>query len=192
MTRRFGRLRLDSLRLPATSVVGEPGRASVAVRRQLALALLLQCAEMLGLAERTFETTIEYGRERIAFGRPIVSFQVLKHRLADMYGWLEGMKAVTEALAAAVDADVDADIDADVDPDGSDAGRMASVAKSYVGRHCLDIIDDCVQIIGGIGVTWEHDIHLYNRRAVVDRAMFGSPELHEARLAELLADEAER
>jgi alkylation response protein AidB-like acyl-CoA dehydrogenase len=180
MTRRFGRVRFDGVRLPASSVVGVAGGACHVVLRQLALALALQSAEMLGVAERTFETTIEYGRDRIAFGRPIVSFQVLKHRLADMFGWLEGMKAVTEELAAAVDANA------------NNVARLASVAKSYAGRHCLDIVDDCVQITGGIGVTFEHDIHLYNRRAVVDRAMFGSPEFHELRLAAMLAAEADR
>jgi alkylation response protein AidB-like acyl-CoA dehydrogenase len=129
---------------------------------------------MVGIADRTLEFTIEYGRDRVAFGRPIVSFQSLKHRIADMTVWLEGSKAVTDALAAAVDAG---------DPEGS---SLASVAKAYVGEHCLDIVDDCVQITGGIGVTWEHDIHLYNRRAVVDRAVLGSPEEHKQRLAALM------
>jgi alkylation response protein AidB-like acyl-CoA dehydrogenase len=63
---------------------------------------------------------------------------------------------------------------------------MASVTKAYVGEHSLDIIDDCVQITGGMGVTWEHDIHLYNRRAAVDRAVLGSPEEHKERLLVLL------
>jgi len=185
LTRRYGRVRFDGVRLPVDAVVGEPGGASAAVERQLQLALALQCAELVGVAERTLETTIEYGRDRIAFGRPIASFQALKHRMADMAMWLEGAKAVTEALAAAVDG---APIDGAGDQ-GVDGTRLASVAKAYVGRHCLDIVDDCVQITGGLGVTWEHDIHLYNRRAVVDRAMFGSPELHRLRLLELLDEE---
>jgi alkylation response protein AidB-like acyl-CoA dehydrogenase len=177
LTRRYGRVRFDDVHLPTDALVGSPGGASEAVERQLALALALQCSELVGIAEHTFETTIEYGRERVAFARPIVSFQALKHRLATMAVWLEGSKAVTEALVAAVDAD-----DADV-------ARLASVAKAYVGRHALDIVDDCVQITGGLGVTWEHDIHLYNRRAAVDRAMFGSPEQHRLRLASMLAGE---
>ena len=64
------------------------------------------------------------------------------------------------------------------------SARLASVAKAYVGTHCLDIVDDCVQITGGIGVTWEHDIHLYNRRAAVDRrfsARRGTPQRAAAR-----------
>ena len=174
MTRRFGRVGLDRVRLPATAVIGRPGHAAASVERQLAVALALQCAEMVGVAERTLATTIEYGRDRIAFGRPIVSFQALKHRIADMAVWLEGMKAVTAELAASVDA--------------SDGGAplLAGAAKAYVGQHCVDIVDDCVQITGGLGVTWEHDLHLYNRRAVVDRAMYGSPALHRRRIARSL------
>ncbi len=113
---------------------------------------------MVGIADRTLEVTLEYGRDRVAFGRPIVSFQALKHRIADMTVWLEGSKAVSDDLAAAVD------------DEREDVAILASVAKAYVGEHCLDIVDDCVQITGGIGVTWEHDIHMYSRRAVVDCA----------------------
>src|SRR5690606_18571100 len=131
-------------------------------------------AELVGVADRTLEFTLEYGRDRFAFGRPIVSFQALKHRIADMAVWLEGSKAVSDALAQAVDEQA------------PDVARLASVAKAYVGAHALDIVDDCVQITGGIGVTWEHDIHLYNRRAAVDRALFGSPEEHKERIVALL------
>jgi alkylation response protein AidB-like acyl-CoA dehydrogenase len=164
----------DGARLAADAVVGAIGGAAEAVQRQLALALALQCAEMVGVADRTLEFTLEYGRERFAFGRPIVSFQALKHRIADMTVWMEGAKAVSDGLAAAIDSGSD------------DLERLASVAKAYVGEHCLDIVDDCVQITGGIGVTWEHDIHLYNRRAAVDRAVYGTPEEHKERLYGLL------
>jgi alkylation response protein AidB-like acyl-CoA dehydrogenase len=174
MTRRFGRVTFDGARLPLSAVVGEPGGAAAGVERQLALALALQCAEMVGLAERTLEFTLEYGRDRLAFGRPIVSFQALKHRIADMTVWLEGSKAVSDDVAAAVDEQRDG------------LSLLASVAKAYVGEHCPDIVDDCIQITGGLGVTWEHDIHLYNRRAVVDRAMYGTPEEHKERLVALM------
>jgi alkylation response protein AidB-like acyl-CoA dehydrogenase len=181
MTRRYARLHFDGVRLPLDAVVGEPGLASEAAERQLALALALQCAELIGIAESTLESTLEYGRARVAFGRPIVSFQALKHRIADMAGWLEGMKAVTETLIAALD-----------DGDHDRVPMLAGAAKVYVGQHALDIVDDCVQITGGLGVTWEHDIHLYNRRAAVDRAIYGSPELHRLRVFELLEGEESR
>ncbi|HEY7107348.1 MAG TPA: acyl-CoA dehydrogenase family protein [Acidimicrobiia bacterium] len=170
MTRRFGAIGLDGVRLPVSAVVGEPGGAGREVRRQLALAIALLCAEMVGAADRTLEFTLEYGADRFAFGRPIVSFQVLKHRIADMVVWLEGSKAVSDELARALDDGRD------------DIEVLAGVAKAYVGEHAPDIVDDCVQITGGIGVTWEHDLHLYNRRAAVDRAVYGTPEEHKERL----------
>jgi alkylation response protein AidB-like acyl-CoA dehydrogenase len=179
MTRRFGSASFEAVRLPASALVGEFGAARPTVERQSALALAIQCAEMVGVAERALEMTLDYGRNRIAFGRPIVSFQSLKHRIADMTVWLEGSKALTENLAEAIDAAA------------PDVGRLASVAKAYIGAHCLDIVDDCIQITGGLGVTWEHDIHLYNRRAAVDRVVYGTPEQHKERLTTLLRGEAQ-
>jgi alkylation response protein AidB-like acyl-CoA dehydrogenase len=175
MTRRFGSVRFDSVRLPGNAVVGEVGGAADRIAHQLQLAIALQCAELVGVADRTLEFTIEYGRDRVAFDRPIVSFQALKHRLADIAVRLEGSKAVTDELAAAID-------------DGAaDADWLASVTKAYVGTYAPDIVDDCVQITGGIGVTWEHDIHLYNRRATVGRAVFGTPEEHKQHLLRQLS-----
>ena len=179
ITRRFGSVRFDGARLPLGAVLGDVGRAADQVAHQLRLALVLQCAELVGVADRVFEMTSAYGLERQAFGRPILSFQALKHRMADMAVLLEGSKAVTDALASAID---------EHDPN---AARLARVAKAYVGTHSLDIVDDCVQITGGIGVTWEHDIHLYNRRAAVNRAVLGTPEDHRYELLQQLASTEE-
>ena len=176
ITRRYGSLALDAVRLPLTTVVGEVGQAGEQVAWQWALAVALQCAELVGVVDRTMEFTLEYGFDRFAFGRPIVGYQAIKHRVADMAVMIEGSKAVSDALASAID------------DEEKDAFRLSSVAKAYIGEHVPDIVDDCVQITGGIGVTWEHDIHLYSRRAVVDRAVFGTPEEHKQRLLMLLAD----
>ena len=159
------------MRVPAAAVVGEVGGAAAAVERQLEIALALQCAEIVGAADRVFEFTIEYAQDRFAFGRPIASFQALKHRIADMLVWLEFSKAISDARGQGGRR-----------RRATKPARLVSVAKAYVGDKCLDIIDDCVQINGGIGVTWEHDIHLYSRRVAVDRAVYGSPEEHKERL----------
>jgi len=174
LCRRFGRLHLDGVRLPASAALGPIGGADSSVERQLEIAVALQCAETVGAAAQAFETTVEYACDRFAFGRPIVSFQALKHRIADMLQWLEFAKAITEGLARALDI-------AD-----AEAPRLASVAKAYVADRCLDIVDECVQISGGIGVTWEHHVHLYSRRVAVNRALFGTPEQHKVRLCTLL------
>lgn len=174
ITRRYGSVVLDGTRLPAAAVVGEVGGAATQVARQLHLALALQNAESVGAADRVFEFTVEYAQDRFAFGRPIASFQALKHRIADMLVWLEFSKSIADGSARALDAG---------DPE---AARLVSVAAAYIGDRCLDVIDDCVQISGGIGVTWEHDIHLYSRRVTVNRAVHGSPEQHKERVAALL------
>ena len=99
--------------------------------------------------------------------------ELLKHRFADMKLWLEASHATADGAALAVAIDVD-------------AARTVSVAKAYIGDKSVDIIQDCVQLHGGIGVTWEHDIHLYLRRATVNRGLFGTPNDHRERLAALV------
>ncbi|MCU1659913.1 MAG: acyl-CoA dehydrogenase domain protein, partial [Pseudonocardiales bacterium] len=112
--------------------------------------------------------------DRYSFGRPLASYQALKHRVADMKMWLEASHGTTAAAARAVQ------------DRGPEAAELVSVAKSYVGQRATDIIQDCVQMHGGIGVTWEHDIHLYLRRATVDRVTWGTPAEHRERLATIL------
>jgi alkylation response protein AidB-like acyl-CoA dehydrogenase len=121
-----------------------------------------------------FEFTVQWAFDRYSFGRPLASYQALKHRFADMRLWLEASFATAAAAARAVQAG---------DPD---AAELASVAKAYIGERATDLIQDCVQLHGGIGVTWEHDIHLYLRRGTVNRTMFGTPGDHRRRLADLL------
>ena len=95
LARRFARVNFDGVRLPRSAVVGEPGGAERAIERQLALAVALQCAETVGTTDRAFEMTLQYVNDRKSFGRPIGSYQALKHRLVDMLLWLESSKAAT-------------------------------------------------------------------------------------------------
>ena len=124
--------------------------------------------------ERVFEFTMEWAFDRYSFGRPLASYQALKHRFADMKTWLEASQGTAAAAARAVQAKAD------------NANELVSVAKSYIGEHCTDIMQDCVQMHGGIGVTWEHDIHLYLRRATLNRGMYGTPNQHRERICTLL------
>jgi alkylation response protein AidB-like acyl-CoA dehydrogenase len=172
--RTYAEVRLEGVIVPAEALVGDAGTAAEAVERQLQLAVMLQCAELGGVVERTLEFTIQWAFDRYSFGRPLASYQALKHRFADMKLWLEASHGTTEAAARAVQER------------RADAGELVSVAKSYVGQRATDIIQDCVQLHGGIGVTWEHDIHLYLRRATVDRATWGTPSDHRQRIATFL------
>ena len=144
-------------------VVGDLDGAGAAVERQLQLAIVLQCAETVGALDRVVEFTLEYLADRYSFGRPLASYQAIKHRFADMKMWLEACHGVTELAARAVQDD---------DPD---AAEIVSVAASYLGDHATEIVQDCVQLHGGIGVTWEHDLHLYLRRVTLHRNLFGTP-----------------
>jgi alkylation response protein AidB-like acyl-CoA dehydrogenase len=174
LVRRFATATFDDVRVPAASAVGGGDETEAAVGRQLQAAVALQCAELAGAASRVFEFTVQWAFDRYSFGRPLASYQALKHRFADMKLWLEASFATATAAAKAAAAG---------DPD---AAELASVAKAYIGERATDLIQDCVQLHGGIGVTWEHDIHLYLRRATVDRVMWGTPAEHRRLIADFL------
>ncbi len=174
LVRHYARVELDGVAVPGSGVVTPAGPAEAAVNRQVQIAAALQCAETSGAVQRVFEFTVQWAFDRYSFGRPLASYQALKHRFADMKTWLEACLATAGAAAHAASLRTE------------DADELASVAKSYVGQRATDIIQDCVQLHGGIGVTWEHDIHLYLRRATVNRVMFGTPGEHRRRLADIL------
>jgi len=166
LVRRFASVSFDHAAVPGGAVLGEAAGAGDDVERQLQLALVMQCAEMVGATERVFELTVAWAFDRYSFGRPLASYQALKHRFADMKVWLEGCHATATAAAVAVAGRA------------ADAGELARVAKAYIGDRAPEIVQDCVQLHGGIGVTWEHDLHLYLRRVTLDRALYGSPDDH--------------
>jgi alkylation response protein AidB-like acyl-CoA dehydrogenase len=177
LTRRFWEVRLADVRLPLDAVVGEVGDAGAQVEHQLRVALVLQAAESVGAMERAFDMTVAWAFDRYSFGRPLASYQELKHRFADMKTWLEASHAVTDAAARAVDGDA------------SDAAELVSVAAAFVGEYGGEMLQDCVQIHGGIGLTYEHDLHLLLRRVTLNRALLGTPALHRRRIAQLLIEQ---
>lgn len=175
LVRRYAKVRFDNVRVPRAAVVGELDAAADAFERQLRTVLILQCAETVGAAERVFGFTVQYAFDRYSFGRALASYQALKHRFADMKMWLESAQAITVDATRSVQADAD------------DAGEVARIAKAYVSERCPELIQDCVQLHGGIGVTWEHDIHLYLRRAVLHRETYGDPTEHRDQVASFAA-----
>jgi alkylation response protein AidB-like acyl-CoA dehydrogenase len=176
LVRRFASVQLDAVRVPSDAVVGAVGSADAAVERQLQLAIVLQCAETVGAIDRVVAFTLEYVGDRYSFGRPLASYQALKHRVADMKMWLEACHGIATYAARAVQTAAD------------DAGELASAAKSYIGDHATEIVQECVQLHGGIGITWEHDLHLYLRRVSVNRNLHGTPADHRERIAAILVD----
>lgn len=174
ITRRYGRVGFDDAAVPASALLGEPGTAAADVERQLQVALVIQLAEMTGTVDRGLELTTEWLFNRYSFGRPLASYQALKHRFADMRAWLEAAHAMADAAAQHVQ-----------DSSGQ-AGEYVSAAKSFLAVYALEVLQECVQFHGGIGVTFEHDLHLYLRRATVDAQLYGTAADHRERLTSIL------
>jgi alkylation response protein AidB-like acyl-CoA dehydrogenase len=174
LVRRYGRVAFDNVEVAPSGVLGEVGGAADEVERLLQTAVVVQCHETNGAVGRVFEMTTGYSGDRYSFGRPLSSYQALKHRFADMKLWLEGCHAIATHSARALQSGA------------ANGAELASAAKAYIGERATDIIQDCIQIHGGIGVTWEHDLHLFLRRATVNRVTYGSPAEHRERIATLL------
>ncbi|NDZ78103.1 acyl-CoA dehydrogenase [Streptomyces sp. SID10853] len=150
--------------------VGADGDRVIAQVRDLACTAL--AAEQVGAAERCLELTVAHVRDRVQFGRPIGSFQAVKHRLADAFVRVESARSA--ALGASWAA-----------ADGSpDLPRYAAVAKSACSEAFSALAGDMIQLHGGIGITWEHDAHRYFKRAHGSAQLFGSPAGHRDRLAD--------
>ncbi|MCU7728052.1 acyl-CoA/acyl-ACP dehydrogenase [Actinoplanes sp. KI2] len=171
-TRRLATVRLDYA--PARAVGGDQMSGPPAWLRDLACVAL--SAEQVGAASRAFELTHEYVQQRVQFGRPIGSFQVLQHRLAEAYLRLEAATTASWTAAEALVAD------------DAEAGTLAAMAKVHCSESLQAIAGEMVQMHGGLAITWEHDAHLYLRRAYADAQLFGAPREHLDRLtATLLA-----
>ncbi len=172
ITRPVGWLRFE--RVPAVRLGTEN-----AVESFLDAGATLVAAEMLGGAQTALEMAVEYARVRTQFGKPIGSFQAIKHRCADMLVDVEGMRSAVYAAAWAIGAG---------DPDASIA---ASTAKSWCGDASRRVMASALQVHGGIGFTWEHDLHFFFKRAQLDRMSFGDSRTHRDRLAARLRSKVE-
>lgn len=143
------------------------------LKRWHALALTLVAADAVGAARQNLDNAIAYSKERKAYGVPIGSFQALQHLMVDSYVELQPAAALTRYAAWAVDA---------LDPD--DALLAARGAKAHTARVTLGVAETAMQVFGGIGVTREHIAHLFSRRVIVDRTLFGDEDLHYSSIAD--------
>ena len=174
-TRRLARVDLDAA--PASRV--GPADATAFLRTTLDLAVVALAAEQVGGAQACLDTAVEYARIRVQFGRPIGSFQAIKHKCADMLLEVEASRSAAYH-AASVAAEVVAGSGADELP------IAAALAAAYCAEAYTHAAKENIQIHGGIGYTWEHDAHLYLKRAKSSELLFGAPVRHRARLAELV------
>jgi alkylation response protein AidB-like acyl-CoA dehydrogenase len=174
LTRPMARLRFDDVVVAPDQVLGEPGQAGNAVAKMLCQAQIALAAEQAGGAQNVLELTTAFATQRVQFGRPIGSFQAVKHRLADMMVQVEAAKSAVYYAACIADED------------GDELAEAAAIAKACCSEAFMDCAGHMIQLHGGIGFTWEHDAHLYFKRARASATLLGAAPYHRERLAEML------
>ncbi len=173
-TRKLCEVRLDNAAVPATALLGELHQGWPALSRVIDRAAVALSAEMCGAAQRVLDMTVDYAKLRTAFGKPIGSYQGVKHKCADMLIEIENAKSLTYYAAWAFD---------EGEADAAMAVSMAKAAASDAGRK---VCAAGIQLHGGIGMTWEHDLQLYLKRAKASEIAFGDATWHRERIARLL------
>ena len=173
-TRKLCEVTFADVTVGADSLLGSKGGAWAPLSRVLDRATVALCAEMCGGAQRVLDMTTEYAKIRIAFGKPIGSYQGVKHKAADMLVEIENAKSLAYYAAWAVDENV------------PEAPLAASMAKAYVSDAFRKAAGTGIQLHGGIGFTWEHDLHLYFKRAKSSEFTFGDGTWHRERVAQLI------
>jgi alkylation response protein AidB-like acyl-CoA dehydrogenase len=171
VTRKVARVELDGR---AARRVGPPSDQTALWRRVLDDLAVAVCAELVGTCERALALAVDYAKARVQFDRPIATFQVIKHKTADMLHELELARVGTHYAAWASDAE------------HPDRERAAAMAKGFVAEAANIVTAECIQIHGGVGFTWDVDCHLLYRRAKQDDLLFGAQGYQRERLADLI------
>jgi alkylation response protein AidB-like acyl-CoA dehydrogenase len=171
LTRAFYEIRLDGVRISRERALLD---GAAGVQRLLDEAFVLVSAETLGVMDRMLEMTVAHLKVRVQFDRPVGSFQAVKHKCANMAMLVHGTRAATYLAAMTADAE------------DAGAARSACVAASWASTGAADVAGEALQLHGGVGFTWEHDLHLYLRRAKADAVLFGDDTVHRDRLCELI------
>ena len=175
-TRRLYRVDFENVSVAETSLLARDDVADAALRRSMQVGAVAACADLLGGMEWVLETTVEYAKVRRQFDRPIGAFQAVQHQCADMLLMLESARSATYYAAWTL---------TERDPA---APRAVSIAKAYCSDAGREVAGRGVQVHGGIGFTWEHDLHLYYRRAKASELMFGDATWHREQIARLVID----
>jgi alkylation response protein AidB-like acyl-CoA dehydrogenase len=166
LTSKSSEVRLTNVMVPEENVIGDVDGAWPILKGVLQKAAVGASAEMLGAARKSMEMSVEYAKVREAFGQPIGTFQAIKHKCADMLLEVEQSHAAVYYASWAQDAGA------------PDAALAASVAKAYVGDAARRVCGESIQVHGGIGFTWEFDLHLWFKRAKYYEPMYGDVEFH--------------
>ncbi len=171
-TRPLAMIELSDVRIPVSGRLGDEGAAWPIIEMVTDIAVVALAAEQVGGAQKCLDMAVEYAKVRVQFGRPIGSFQAIKHKCADMLVQVESAKSAAYYAAWATSEQ------------NEEVAIVAPLAKSYCSEAYFFCAAENIQIHGGIGFTWEHDAHLYFKRAKSSELMFGDPTFHRARLAD--------
>ncbi len=174
MTRRQCHVAFQDVAVPAAQVLGQAGAGWPIVQRTLDQAMAGLCAEMVGTGQQALDMAVAYAKERVQFGKPIGSFQAVKHKCVDMMVQVENARSLTYYAAWTVDENV------------PEARQAVPMAKAYCSDMCKTVTSEAIQVHGGIGFTWEHDMHLFYRRGLASEAAFGSAPVHREVVAQEL------
>jgi len=174
-TRKLCEIRFGNVALPANALLGNRHAGWPPLSRVIARATLALAAEMCGGAQRVLDMTVAYAKIRIAFGKPIGSYQGVKHQAADMLVALENAKSLTYYAAWALDRGLE------------DAPLAVSMAKAAASEMARKVAGTGIQLHGGIGMTWEHDLQLYFKRAKASEVALGDATWHRERVAQLMS-----
>lgn len=180
--RKQASVKLEQVNVPSDRLLGEAGKGWAGLAKVIDLATIALAAEQVGGSQKLLDMTIEYTSERVQFNRTIASYQAVKHKAADMMMKTEvARSAVYYAACVAQEA-------LEGGPLAGELSEAASVAKSYCSDAYFSIAGDALQLFGGVGFTWEYDVHLYFKRAKSSEHLFGNGALHRERLACALLD----
>jgi len=170
-TRKMAELQLSGVRVPAHGCIGDPAGAAPGLERALDLARIALAAEQVGGASRCLDLSVAYAKERVQFGRPIGSFQAIKHACADICVQVESARSAAY-YAACMAESADAEL-----------AMLASLVQSYCSDAFFQSASQAIQIHGGVGFTWEYDVHLFFKRARASESFLGTPSEHRERVA---------
>ncbi len=172
MTRRLCHVKFDNVK--TAGMFGKEGAGWPILHRALDIATAGLSAELVGTAQKALDLSVEYAKTRVQFGKPIGSFQAVKHKCVDMMVAVENARSLTYYACWTVDTR------------GAEAATAVPMAKAYASDMAKTVTSEAIQVHGGIGFTWEHDMHLYHRRALAGEANLGNAPVHRETVARSL------
>ena len=181
-TRKQSEIVLNNVTLTDEHLMGEVGKSWANLNKVIQLATIATAAEQVGGSQQVLDLTVAYTKERFQFGRAIASFQGVKHQAADMMLRTEIARSAVYYAACVADQAIEEG------PLASELSEAASVAKSYCSEGYFKNAGDAIQLHGGVGFTWEYDVHLYFKRAKSSELLFGNAAFHREKVAKLLLD----